>query len=95
MVWNEDLGHVLCRAETRGQARRFWPGEGDFMAVRRSVHVARVPWLDGDGPPREIEGVYKQCRAEHDEHGDCPVNHCDEDGWYLDREATLAKLGGS
>jgi hypothetical protein len=91
-VGTEDVGYVLCLAETRGRAKRFFPdiGYGYFDAQWIDLRVRRQPWLDGDGPEREVIGVWHDCIGPHDDGGRCLAGHdwCFE-GEYLDKAATV------
>lgn len=84
--------HVYVRASTRGRAKRFWPGETEFIGI----HVLRAAWLDGGTKEQEVDAVYVPCPGieeidGHDAWEPCPY-HCAE-GEIVSRELTLQALG--
>lgn len=88
-VGDADSGCVLVRCESRGRAKTMHP---DYHRHDRDVFLwmraVRAPWLDGDGPARELHWVDKPCDHPNvTEWGDCP--DCFE-GSILDRDATIA-----
>lgn len=89
----DDEYSILCRAETRSQAKKFWPEDGyERWGAFFGLRVYREPWLDGDGPAREVMGVYDTCHGPYDEHGECAAGHDCYEGEFINREATLAHL---
>jgi hypothetical protein len=91
--WRIDDGEcwIIAIAETRGKAKRFWPGDAEFTELR----VTRIPWLDdASGPEREVFPVLAKCTSPHDEYDRCEAENfwCFE-GEYVDQAATLARDG--
>lgn len=92
-VGHEDLGFMLCRALTRGRAKRFFPEDG-YSANFTRLRVSRQPWLDGDGPEREAMMKTEECRDDGSAGDFCPdgcfegLNGCER----IDQAATLARL---
>jgi hypothetical protein len=83
-----DNGSVLVRADDRSRAKMLHPdyhGRHSFLSIR----AVREPWLDGDGPEREIWAEHEPCPCtDPDGCGEC------FEGERVSRGKTLARLNG-
>jgi len=92
-VGNQHVGFVFIRASRSDSAKWFHPlaVRGDFETIR-DLHAYRAPWLDGDGPARELQSSEIICLYSQDDEGHCNGRdpYCYE-GMTVNREDTIKR----